>query len=75
MTAGAMVEYLLHKYGPGKLTVPKGGRQHADYLQVMPFPIIWEAPSQRCLAQSILYFVHLHPIHASNTCTAVQQTR
>ena len=32
---GAMVEYLLHKYGPGKLMVPVGGRQHADYLQVM----------------------------------------
>ena len=35
VATGAMVDYLLHKYDPGKLMVPLGGRQHADYLQVM----------------------------------------
>ena len=34
VAVGAMVEYLLHKHGPGKLKVPQGGRQYADYLQV-----------------------------------------
>ena len=38
VAVGAMVEYLLHKYGPSKLKVPQGGRQYANYLQVVPVP-------------------------------------
>ena len=48
-----MVDYLLHKYSSGKLMVPHGGQQHADFLQVILASAEAIAMHQICLSTKL----------------------
>ena len=47
------MDYLLHKYSSGKLMVPHGGQQHADFLQVILASVIVVAMHRICLSTKL----------------------